>query len=109
MLDFLDGKADATLDLKKAGVGTTICVRRGDYGGVSAGLVSGEWSDAEIAVYGRIGQGPWTDTTKRLTASIPKSGAIDLIEYSELQVVVLTPDSGSGGIVQPWWILKAPR
>ena len=39
----------------------------------------------------------------------PKSGAIDLVEYTELRVVVLTADTGSGGVVQPWWVAKAPR
>ena len=38
MLDQRNGKTDATLDLKKAGVGVTVCVRGGDYGGVSAGI-----------------------------------------------------------------------
>lgn len=109
MLDQRNGKTDATLDLKKAGVGVTVCVRGGDYGGVSAGIVSGAWTDGELAVYGRIGDGPWTDTTKRLTAADPKSGAIDLVEYTELRVVVLTADTGSGGVVQPWWVAKAPR
>lgn len=109
MLDHKEVVGDP-IAIAVAGEQLVVDVRDGDYGRGTAYRISGVWTDGVVAVYGRVGQGKWIDTGERITAADPKTAVMDLIGWSSLRFVVLTPDTAlTAGELRVAMIIKGPR